>query len=92
MKIMCQEHYDKVVNTPKASATARLGNVWSASNFGSGIPIIHAKSNFTGTSRPIRSSSRSAIPTAAWALSADWSITAVRINRIASSTGRFTVG
>ena len=36
---------------PKASATARFGNVWSASNAVSKIPIIRARSNFTGTSR-----------------------------------------
>ena len=89
---MCQEHYDKVVHTPKASATARFGNVWSASNAVSKIPIIRARSNFTGTSRPIRSSSRNAIPTGVWALSADWFIMDVRIGRAVLSTVPFTAG
>lgn len=89
---MCQEHYDKVVQYAEASATARFGNVWSASNAVSKIPIIRARSNFTGTSRPIRSSSRNAIPTGVWALSADWFIMDVRIGRAVLSTVPFTAG
>lgn len=53
---------------------------------------IRARSNFTGTSRPIRSSSRNAIPTGVWALSADWFIMDVRIGRAVLSTVPFTAG
>ena len=84
MKIMCQEHYDKVVQYAKS--------VCNGSNAGSKIPIIRARSNFTGTSRPIRSSSRNAIPTGVWALSADWFIMDVRIGRAVLSTVPFTAG
>ncbi len=89
---MCQEHYDKVVQYAESIGDSTLGNVWSGSNAVSKIPIIRARSNFTGTSRPIRSSSRNAIPTGVWALSADWFIMDVRIGRAVLSTVPFTAG
>ena len=77
---------------PRVSVTGRLRSVFNDSNFGSGIPVIRARSNFTGTSHSIRSSSRSAIPTGVWALSAGWFTTAARIGRAVLLTAPFTAG
>ena len=50
------------------------------------------EANFTKTLHRIRFSSRSAIPTVVWVLSADWFITGNRTARAVSSKSRFTVG
>lgn len=89
---MCQEHYDKVVQYAESIGDSTLRECLERLERREQIPIIRARSNFTGTSRPIRSSSRNAIPTGVWALSADWFIMDVRIGRAVLSTVPFTAG
>ena len=83
MKIMCQEHYDKVVQYAESIDDKTLHEC---------LKRLERRSNFTRTSHLIRSFSRSVIPMGVWALSADWSIMAARIGRIVLSTGRFMAG
>ena len=92
MKIMCQEHYDKVVQYAESIGDKTLHECLKRLERGEQNPHHRAKSNFTKTLLRIHSFSKSAIPTGVWALSADWFIMAVRTARAVSSTSRFTVG
>ncbi len=93
MKIMCQEHYDKVVQYAESIDDKTLHECLNGSNAGEQNPHhpceIELYKDFAPLFVPFQ---RSVIPMGVWALSADWSIMAARIGRIVLSTGRFMAG
>lgn len=92
MKIMCQEHYDKVVQYAESIGDNMLRECLERLERRNRNPCCPCQIELYRDFAPIRTSSRNAIPTGVWASLADWSITATRINRIVSSTSRFTAG
>ena len=92
MKIMCQEHYDMVVQYAESIGDKTFQECLEKLRQWRGIPRTRVKSNCTAILRPIRSFSNSVIRTDVWALSADWFITAGPTDRTVLSMSRFTAG
>ena len=92
MKIMCQEHYDKVVQYAESIGDKTFQECLKSSGNGRSILRTHVKSSCTVISRPIHFFSNSVIRTDVSVSSAGWSITAGPIGRTVLLTSRFTAG
>lgn len=92
MKIMCQEHYDKVVQYAESIDDKTLHECLKRLERREQNPHHPCEIELYKDFAPYSFLSRSVIPMGVWALSADWSIMAARIGRIVLSTGRFMAG
>ena len=83
MKIMCQEHYDKVVQYAESIGDKTLHECLKRLERREQNPHHPCEIELYKDFAPY---------SFVWALSADWFIMAVRTARAVSSTSRFTVG